>query len=140
MQTPDWLPAFRCCLLIGCCDVPQFGVFHSLTVGDLGLMTLTTVDDRDNKNSTISLGLPKNTESMSQCRKRWENWPDYCFGGGCSKKKKQSINTFSSLKLWPNCPLKGFLLIFKSIHLHFIRKTKLNNLFKGTQPRSAYLI
>lgn len=58
MQTPDWLPAFGCCLLIGCRDVPQFGGFHSLTVGDLGLMTLTTVDGRDNKISTISLSLP----------------------------------------------------------------------------------
>lgn len=58
MHTPDWLPALQCCLLISCCDVPQFGGFHSLTVGDLGLMTLTTVDGRDNKNSTISLSLP----------------------------------------------------------------------------------
>lgn len=38
--------------------MPQFGGFHSLTVGDLGLMTLTTVDGRNNKNSTISLSLP----------------------------------------------------------------------------------
>lgn len=35
--------------------MPQFGGFHSLTVGDLGLMTLATEDGGDNKNTTISL-------------------------------------------------------------------------------------
>lgn len=30
--------------------MPQFGGFHSLTVGDLGLMTLATEDGGDNKN------------------------------------------------------------------------------------------
>lgn len=54
-QTPDWSPALGCCVLIGCCDVPQFGGFHSLTVGDLGLMTPTTEDGGDNKNAMFSL-------------------------------------------------------------------------------------
>lgn len=94
VQTPDWLPAFGCCLLIGCCDVPQFGGFHSLTVGDLGLMTLTTVDGRNNKISTISFSLPdgnvKYRVDEPMQKEKWENWPYCCFGGACYNKSKAS--------------------------------------------------
>lgn len=87
-QTPDWPPALGCCVLIGCCDVPQFGGFHSLTVGDLGLMTPTTEDGGDNKNAMFSLSDSLPDENVVKCRvdeptqaKKLEICPDWCFGG-----------------------------------------------------------
>lgn len=54
-QAPDRTPAWRCSVLTGYRDVPQFGAYPSFTVGDLSLMDLTTVLGGDNNNFTISL-------------------------------------------------------------------------------------
>ena len=54
-QAADRTPACRCSVPIGCCNVPHFGAYLSLAVGDLSLMNLTTVRGVDNKNFTISL-------------------------------------------------------------------------------------
>lgn len=51
----DRAPAWWCSVLIGCWNVPRFGAYLSLTVGDLSLMNLTTVHGVDNKNFKIRL-------------------------------------------------------------------------------------